>query len=87
MLTILLMFIINNRIINENIKMKSSILKSLINYIKHYRVINENNAIRFKCLLKIIIFKSDIYITSAFLYFCYNKHICYKIILLLLFNL
>ena len=54
--------------------MKSLILKSLIDYIKHYRVISENNVIRFKCLSKIMIFKSDIFITSAFLNFCYDKH-------------
>ena len=69
------MFIINNRIINENNKIKNSILKSLIDYIKHYRVINESDVIKLKCLLKIIIFKSDIYITSAFLYSYYNKYI------------
>ena len=70
------MFLINNRIISENNKMKSSILKNLINYIKHYRAINENNVIKFKCLSKIMIFKSDISIMSAFLDFYYNKHIC-----------
>ena len=70
------MFIMNNRIINENIKMKSSILKSLINYIKHYRAINENDIIKFKRLLKIMIFKSDVYAASAFLCFYYNKYVC-----------
>ena len=69
------MFLINNRIINENNKIKSSILKSLINYIKYYRAISENDVIKLKCLLKIIMFKSDIFITSAFLNFYYNKHI------------
>ena len=66
----------NNQIINESNKMKSSILKSLIDHIKHYRAINENDVIRLKCLLKIIMFKSDIFITSAFLNFYYNEHIC-----------
>ena len=56
--------------------MKNSILKSLINYIKYYRAVSENDVIRFKCLLKIMIFKSDIYAATAFLYFCYNKYIC-----------
>ena len=70
------MLLINNRIINENNKIKSSILKSLINYIKHYRVINENNVIKLECSSKIIMFKNDIFIISAFLNFCYNKHIC-----------
>ena len=56
--------------------MKSSILKSLIDYIKHYRIINEIDVIKFKCSLKIIIFKNDIVITSAFLNFYYNEHIC-----------
>ena len=56
--------------------MKNSILKNLINYIKHYRVISENNIIKFKCLSKIIMFKNDIFITSAFLNFYYNEHIC-----------
>ena len=69
------MFIINNRVINENNKIKSLILKSLINYIKYYRAINKSDVVKFKCLLKIIIFKSDIYIASAFLYFYYDKHI------------
>ena len=69
------MFIISNRIINENNKMKSSILKSLIDYIKYHRVVNESDVIRFKCLSKIIIFKSDIYIANAFLYFCYDEYI------------
>ena len=57
----------SNRVINENIKMKNSILRNLINYIKHYHVINENDVIKLKCLSKIIIFKNDVYITSAFL--------------------
>ena len=70
------MFIINNRIINESNKIKSSILKSLINYIKHYRVASENDIIKFKYLSKIIIFKSDVYTASAFLYFYYNKYVC-----------
>ena len=70
------MFLINNRIISENNKIKSSILKNLINYIKYYRATSENNEIRFKCLSKIMIFKSDILIMSAFLSFYYNKHIC-----------
>ena len=70
------MFLINNRIINENNKIKSSILKSLIDYIKHYRAINENNVIRFKFSSKIMMFKSDIFITSAFLNFYYNEYIC-----------
>ena len=69
------MFLINNRIINENNKIKSSILKSLINYIKHYRAINENDVIKFKCLSKIIIFKNDIFITNVFLNFYYDKYI------------
>ena len=56
--------------------MKNSILKSLINYIKHYRAINENDVIKFICLLKIMIFKSDIFVMSAFLNFCYDEHIC-----------
>ena len=70
------MFLINNRIISENNKMKSSILKSLIDYIKHYRAINENNVIRFKCSSKIIMFKNDIFIMSAFLDFYYNEYMC-----------
>ena len=69
------MFLFNNRIINENNKIKSSILKSLINYIKHYRAINENDVIKFKCLSKIIIFKNDIFITNVFLNFYYDKYI------------
>ena len=69
------MFSINNRIINENNKIKSSILKSLIDYIKYYRAINENNVIKFECLSKIIIFKNDIFTISAFLNFYYNEHI------------
>ena len=56
--------------------MKSSILKSLINYIKYYRVISESDVIKFKCLSKIMIFKSDIFAISAFLNFYYNEHIC-----------
>ena len=64
----------NNRIINENNKMKNSILKSLINYIKYHRIISENDVIKFKCLLKIMIFKSDISTASAFLHFYYNKY-------------
>ena len=43
------MFLINNRIINENNKITSSIFKNLINYIKYYRVISENDVIKFKC--------------------------------------
>ena len=60
------MFIIINRVINEDIKMKNLILKNSINYIKHYHVINENDFIKFKCLSKIIIFKNDVYIANAF---------------------
>ena len=56
--------------------MKSSILENLINYIKYYRVINENDVIKFECLLKIIMFKNDIFIINAFLGFCYNKYMC-----------
>ena len=56
--------------------MKSSILKNLINYIKHYRAINENDIIKFKCLSKIMIFKNDIFIISAFLNSYYNKYMC-----------
>ena len=70
------MFLINNRIINENNKMKSSILKNLINYIRYYRAISENDIIRFKCSSKIIMFKDDIFITSAFLDFYYDEYIC-----------
>ena len=66
----------SNRVINENNKIKSSILKSLIDYIKHYRAISENNIIKFKCSSKIIMFKSDIFIISAFLNFYYDKHMC-----------
>ena len=55
--------------------MKNSILKSSINYIKHHRAINENDIIRFKCSLKTIMFKNDIFIISAFLNFYYDKHI------------
>ena len=46
--------------------MKNSILKSLIDYIKYYHVINKNDVIKLKCLLKIIMFKNDIFITKAF---------------------
>ena len=70
------MFLINNRIINENNKMKNSILKNLINYIKHYRAVNESDVIKLKCLLKIIMFKNDIFVTSAILNFYYNKYMC-----------
>ena len=56
--------------------MKSSILKSLIDHIKHYRVINENDVIKFKCLSKIMMFKNDIFITSAFLNSYYDEHMC-----------
>ena len=70
------MLLINNRIINENNKIKNSILKSLIDHIKHYRAISENDVIKFKCLSKIMIFKNDIFIISVFLSFYYNKHIC-----------
>ena len=70
------MFLINNQIINENNKMKSSILKNLINYIRYHRVISENDVIKLKCLLKIIMFKNDIFIMSAFLNFYYDEHIC-----------
>ena len=56
--------------------MKSLILKSLIDYIKHYRVISENNVIKFECSLKIIMFKNDILIISAFLGFYYDEYIC-----------
>ena len=66
----------NNRVINENNKIKNSILKSLIDYIKHYRAINQNDVIRLKCSLKIMIFKNDIFIMSAFLNSYYNEHIC-----------
>ena len=54
---------------------KSSILKNSINYIKYHRVISESDVIKLKCLSKIIIFKNDIFIMSAFLNFYYNKHI------------
>ena len=70
------MFLINNRIINESNKIKSSNLKSLIDYINYYRVINENDVIKLKYLSKIIIFKSDIFIINVFLNFYYNEHIC-----------
>ena len=56
--------------------MKSSILKNLINYIKPYRAISESNVIKFKYLLKIMIFKNDIFVTSAFLNFYYDEYIC-----------
>ena len=56
--------------------MKNSILRNLINYIKHYHVASESDVIKLKCLLKIMIFKNDVYITSAFLYFYYNKYVC-----------
>ena len=69
------MFLINNRVINENNKIKNSILKSLIDYIKYYRVTSENNVIKLECLSKIMIFKSDIFIISAFLGFYYDEHI------------
>ena len=69
------MIIINNRIINENIKMRNSILRNSINCIKHYRAISESDVIKFKYLSKIIIFKSDVYTASAFLYFYYNEYI------------
>ena len=65
----------SNRIINENNKIKSSILKSLINYIKHHRAISESDVIKFEYSLKIIMFKSDIFIINAFLNFCYDEHI------------
>ena len=55
--------------------MKNSILKNLIDYIKPYRAVSENDVIKLKCLSKIIMFKSDIYATSVFLYFYYDKHI------------
>ena len=61
---------------NENNKIKSSILKSLINYIRYHHAINENDIIKFKCLSKIMIFKSDIFTTNAFLNSYYDKHIC-----------
>ena len=65
----------NNRIINENNKMKSSILKNLIDYIRYYRAVSENDVIKFKCLSKIMMFKNDIFIISAFLNFYYDEHI------------
>ena len=55
--------------------MKNSILKSLINYIKHYRAISESDVIKLKCLLKIIMFKNNIFIMSAFSSFYYNEYI------------
>ena len=69
------MFLMSNRTINENNKMKNSILKSSINYIRHHRAISESDVIRFEYLSKIIMFKNDIFITSAFLSFYYDKHI------------
>ena len=81
------MFLMSNRAINENNKMKNSILKSLIDHIKHHRAINENDVIRFKCSSKIMIFKNDIFIISAFLSFCYDKHICWKMILLFIIQI
>ena len=60
-----MIFLINNRIINENNKIKDSILKKLIDYIKHYHVISENNVKKLKCSSKIIIFKNDIFIISV----------------------
>ena len=66
----------NNQAINENNKIKNSILKNLINYIKHHRAISESDVIKLKCLLKIIMFKSDISITNAFLNFYYDKYVC-----------
>ena len=59
-------------------------MKILINYIKHYRATSKNDVIKFKCLSKIIMFKSDIFIINAFLNFYYNKYICVKMIRLLL---
>ena len=56
-------------------KIKSSILKNSIDYIKYYRVINENDVIKLKYLSRIIMFKNDNFITSAFLNFYYNEHI------------
>ena len=64
----------SNQTINENNKMKNSILKSSIDHIKHYRAINENDIIRFEYSSKIIMFKNDIFITSAFLNFYYDEH-------------
>ena len=63
----------SNRIINENIEIKSSILKNSINYIKYHRVTSENDVIKFKYLSKTIMFENDVYIISAFLYFYYDK--------------
>ena len=70
------MFLMNNRVINESNKIKNSILKNLINYIKYHRAVSESDVIKFECLSKIIMFKSDIFIISAFLNFYYNKYIC-----------
>ena len=64
----------SNRVISENNKIKNSILKNLIDYIKYHRVINENDVIKFKCSSKIIMFKNDIFITNAFLSFYYNEY-------------
>ena len=69
------MLLINNRIINENNKIKSSILKNLIDYIRYYRAISENDVIKLKCSSKIMMFKNDIFATSAFLGFCYNEYV------------
>ena len=66
----------SNRVISENNKIKNSILKNLIDYIKYHRVINENDVIKFKCSSKIIMFKNDIFIINAFLNSYYDKHIC-----------
>ena len=43
---------------------------------KYHRAINENDVIKLKCLSKIIIFKSDIFIINAFLSFCYDEYVC-----------
>ena len=56
--------------------MKNLIFRNLIDYIKHYRAISESNVIKLKYLSKIMIFKNDIFITSAFLNFYYNEYIC-----------
>ena len=56
--------------------MKSSILKNLIDYIRYYRAVSENDVIKFKCLSKIMMFKNDIFVISAFLDFYYDEHIC-----------
>ena len=70
------MFSMNNRAINENNKIKNSILKNLINYIKYHRVVNKSDVIKLEYLSKIMIFKSDISIMSAFLSFYYDKYVC-----------